>query len=517
MASAPPSPLHRVPAWLWALALPAVAVLHAWLLRAAGPIDDEYILLRYARSWVEGEGLVFQPGERVEGFTAPLHLMLVAAGLWIGLQAEQVSLALGLCGAGLATWALVRCAAADRVSSRLPVAALALAVAPTFAWHGVAGLGTTLLAALLALWFLAALRGHLLLAGAWLALACLMRQECALFVPGFVWYLGSSGEQRSSGLLRGFAVLLPLASLVGWTLFRLAYYGEWLPVTYAVKKLPLLADLEYGVLYLGKATMEMGFLLIVLLGLLGWSRSATEQAGSSSGKHPGRAFSALLAGLLLHLAYVVYVGGDFVPWARFVQPVLPLWLLLAGRLASGLSRGASLLLTAAVLLLPQWVHLGIGRSSRQQLAFAHELFEERWLRLGEVLGEALPEGSRVGISPIGAFGWSSRLPLVDLLGLTNGVVRHAEPDLEGIRVKGHHRTDAEWALEQRPVVFVLGNGVVQQGGELAINPWERELFEHPRFQAEYEAVLVPVPGSAPLPCFRRRGWASPPGWQPLPR
>ena len=47
-------------------------------------IDDAYISLRYAHWLLEGEGLVYNPGERVEGFSNPTWVLLMAATLATG-------------------------------------------------------------------------------------------------------------------------------------------------------------------------------------------------------------------------------------------------------------------------------------------------------------------------------------------------------------------------------------------------------------------------------------------------
>ena len=50
--------------------------------------DDAYISFRYARNLTEGLGLVYNAGERVEGFTNPLWTLWVALGLELGFAAE---------------------------------------------------------------------------------------------------------------------------------------------------------------------------------------------------------------------------------------------------------------------------------------------------------------------------------------------------------------------------------------------------------------------------------------------
>ena len=122
-----------------------------------------------------------------------------------------------------------------------------------------------------------------------------------------------------------------------------------------------------------------------------------------------------------------------------------------------------------------------------------------------------PRDARVAISPIGAFGYASRLPLVDILGLTNDRVWRAPPDLS-IAMKGHHRYDADYVLEQQPEAIVLFNGVFQpETQRWEVNPWERSLYEHPRFQADYQAAVTPIEGSDPLLFYLRRGAPLPQG------
>ena len=40
--------------------------------------DDAFITMRYARNFAQGLGLVFNPGERVEGFTSFLWTIILA-------------------------------------------------------------------------------------------------------------------------------------------------------------------------------------------------------------------------------------------------------------------------------------------------------------------------------------------------------------------------------------------------------------------------------------------------------
>ncbi len=74
--------------WLWLIGLAALiwGGLEAYSLRWT--TDDAFISFRYARNLVEGHGLVFNPGEYVEGYTNPLWTLWIAGGLRLGFSAE---------------------------------------------------------------------------------------------------------------------------------------------------------------------------------------------------------------------------------------------------------------------------------------------------------------------------------------------------------------------------------------------------------------------------------------------
>src|SRR5262249_43827913 len=62
-----------------------------WLL-----VDDAFISFRYALNLARGQGLVFNPGERVEGYTNFLWTVLLAAGARLRPHLPQPSTGLAL-------------------------------------------------------------------------------------------------------------------------------------------------------------------------------------------------------------------------------------------------------------------------------------------------------------------------------------------------------------------------------------------------------------------------------------
>ena len=77
-----------------AAAAAALLTLHAWYFDHVA--DDAYISLRYLESWLRGEGLVFNPGERVLGFSNALWVLALAPFGLAGLDLPSAAQGLGL-------------------------------------------------------------------------------------------------------------------------------------------------------------------------------------------------------------------------------------------------------------------------------------------------------------------------------------------------------------------------------------------------------------------------------------
>jgi len=226
---------------------------HYWFL-----LDDAFISFRYASNLVEGHGLVWNPGEYVEGYTNFLWVMILAAGIGAGLQPEGFSAALSIaCALGvLAVLARFSAGRGSQGESGLPPASgrkhwsdpfvwlpiLVLCSSRTFTAWSTSGMETMLFALLVVS---ANLRFVLeredearspMASIALFTLATLTRPEGGLFtcVAG-VFFLVDVLRGR-----RRFATLclwcLPWFAVIGTHfLWRHAYYGYWLPNTFYAK------------------------------------------------------------------------------------------------------------------------------------------------------------------------------------------------------------------------------------------------------------------------------------------
>lgn len=208
-------------------------------------VDDAFISFRYAGHWASGSGLSWNPGEQPqEGYTSVLHVAVLALLAKAGAPLELTSKVLGLIGMvfalGLAAVLAQRLSRVPVLFSLASVAAGSVAVAHLFPVHAVAGLETTLFAAL---WLGLALaadedllspRRTQLLAALSLALG-LCRPEGNL-VAGATWAVvllaARPPDRRRLALTLVGLYLLPAATYFLW---RWQRYGLPLPLPFYVK------------------------------------------------------------------------------------------------------------------------------------------------------------------------------------------------------------------------------------------------------------------------------------------
>ncbi|MHB8873680.1 MAG: hypothetical protein ACYC8T_08340 [Myxococcaceae bacterium] len=417
--------------------------------------DDAFITFRYAWNLAHGNGLVFNPGEWVEGYTNFLWAV-VLGGLgrlgvdipYAGLFGNVLAFALVLVLAGLT---VMRASPQSGPGSPVvPWSVVALAGSAAFTTWVSSGL-ETMPAALCVMGavFLVAAGGSAWLAGLSLAAAALMRPDHLLFAPamgvaflvedllheGGVWW-------RRPRWKRLLSLAAPVTLIfVPYWLIRWRVYGDFFPNTYYAKSGGE-TYLSQGWVYLTHYLATTGaWLGMPLLAVLAFARPRSRA---------GTALSTFaLAGALLLASYVVRVGGDFME-QRFLIVLLPvlavalevsLRLRLASATPGGWRIGARVvallgLVAVAVALVPV---RPIGPLEKRWMLAAEETFYPvtRLFPLavgsglfdkGKALARAFPESGptspRLAEGCVGFISYYSKLPIIDTYGLANRRIAH---------------------------------------------------------------------------------------------
>lgn len=294
------------------LAVGAVVVLMALVLRGAWVTEDAYITLRTVDNWVHGHGLRWNLDERVQAYTHPLWMLLLTVPYALSLDAYSSALCLSLSITLLAILALLRTA---RSGGHALVAVALLLCSRSFLDYSTSGLENPLSHLLIAaLVYLYVVReaGTLAIA-ACAALLALNRTDTLLVAlpPLAHTALIALRERGLKSTLR--ELLLGFSPLGAWLAFSLFYYGFLVPNTAFAKLntgLPRGELARQGLAYLLNCIAWDPALLIVLaLGL------------ASALLLPTRRRQLLALSMLLYLAYVVQIGGDFMLGRFLTVPV----------------------------------------------------------------------------------------------------------------------------------------------------------------------------------------------------
>jgi len=308
--------------------------------RYFGLFDDAMISMRYGWNLAHGLGLVWNAGQRVEGYSNLLMTLAMALAALL-LDKPLAVLAVQLMGIPtvLLTAVLARRLFHDTNADdsfgkpgTLLVFLCVLLYYPLSYWTLMgmeSGLVTLFLTA--CIWFgLRWLRRGKMpdLAGmaAASALAFLTRNDSVLLTGMVFAYVAWEVHPQARERLRGLALaaLAVGAVIAAQTAFRYLYYGSLLPNTYTLK----LTGFPIYIRLIGGTRFVLEFLrqswLVLVLALLGVALSR-------------RRHDVLLASIVLvALAYQVYVGGDPWPSWRMLTPAMPAAFVLAARGATAL-------------------------------------------------------------------------------------------------------------------------------------------------------------------------------------
>lgn len=495
-------------------------ILLAWVLQSFFlnyTVDDAFISFRYSRNLAQGEGLVFNPGERVEGFTNFLWTVYCAIPFLLGIDVLWFSkLSLMLLAAG----SLVLMVLLARQLFRgypwwfafLP--AVLLATHTSFTVYAVNGMETVLFVFLL-LWALLVtaretVRGGWLSAILWVLLF-FTRPDGMLFF-GLAWLVRFIFFRRAPGFWT-WTLVFGGAALV-FTVFRLLYFGHLFPNTYYVKSAGTLVHRVsgWGRRYFEdmlKVAANWFYLFVPLLGLLVmWRRMSW--------------FVRLLFVLpYVYLAYVLYIGGDVnFPHFRFLLHVLPfmataIFLLFAEQKRKGRETGDAVRATVAVVLTGIVVLLQLDhtRSVWRELNRTPESPGYRYLQvlplagtisiypeIADSLKKICPQGSRVVMQDVGAIPFYSGVKTIDIIGLVNRDLAHYyhrmrySDYLRGrLPLETVQEVDAyvrDYILEQVRAEYVLYHVDSGDENDLRYSFHFHNLAFDPRFQRLYQPLMV---------------------------
>jgi len=495
-------------------------------------VDDSFITFRYVRNFVRGDGLVYNPGERVEGYTNFLWAMILSGILWINSNVNLLVVA-QLLGTmfGAATILLAvkfSCQIAGRAGFRGMIAGGLLALNSAFVAWSTGGLETTFFAFLIfagSYVYLLRLEADkdLVAAPILFALASLTRPEGALvFAVASLHLIANEITQRKRLVSRRSVIWVSIFAgiWVPYYLWRLDYYGYPFPNTFYSKVGVGIDQYVRGLSYLWNFAKSFGFVLLVWPPIMLLLKQARKTWIN---------FVFLQVGV--YLTYVVYVGGDGLAFFRFIVPILAFaYLLVQEGLIQfydwvkqlSLDKGKRVVpVSATLLLVLSFVQTGKPalsavlfpdsyrwREPQSELSFPgtgrnhsylwfDNYFVERLATAAQWLEKNAAPGSVIASTPAGAIGYYTNLDVIDMLGLNDVHIAHTKAATIGSDRAGHEKGDGKYVLSRAPDYILLGNVAVlprqlddEDMAKKLVRKSEHEIWADPDFHRRYERVTV---------------------------
>jgi arabinofuranosyltransferase len=485
----------------------------AWLIHRTAPglwesrwiQDDAYISFRYARNLVDGNGLVFNPGDRVEGYTNFLWTILSAIPLatgtedplpfmhhtgrlfWFGTYGLLLVFGFHLLSRGVLT---------------APLVALPLIAHWSFNQWFLSGMETGMVSFLflltLIIFALQDIKRTRLAAafGGSCVLLLLSRPDSVFFLIGLAvagltchrsWFVEGEFWRR---WLPSF--LVPVVLIYApYTAWRLIFYGDLLPNTYYAKAAYNTAygrGWDYVTMYFEMYSFAPFLLVPVIAALM--TRDPVVRRFLAGSVFGGAAV----------FFYVIRLGGDFMEW-RFVDPITGVlfagigvglyvvghgsvhWILSRYERSTAPGKGRVVVSTAAAGIACAVIGLSLlyraaeagNRPKRPDVIEGQETIESlqkyalgeyAWKEIGRTCKLTFPADTMIATTAAGMIPFFAELPTLDLHGLTDRRIANEPIAPSKPRRMGHeHLLDDRQVMRERGVEVLL--------------PWP-DLFAFPR-------------------------------------
>ena len=285
-----------------------IVFITAWL------SDDAYITFRTIDNFINGYGLTWNIGERVQAYTHPLWMLMLAGVQFITKEVYFTSIILSIVTSLLAFYILIKKLALSVQNAIL--AGLILIFSKAFIDYSTSGLENPLSHLLVVLFFVVYLkqisgRKKIFLLSFMSSLAALSRLDLLLILlPPLVFNYYKENEK----LKNIFSLFAGFTPLFAWEIFSLFYYGFPFPNTAYAKLSTGISQIELvgqGLVYLlDSLYMDPLTFFSIIVSLIVALIKRNHQ------------LMPIVISMLLYTIYIIVIGGDFMSGRFLSAPLL---------------------------------------------------------------------------------------------------------------------------------------------------------------------------------------------------
>lgn len=443
--------------------------------------DDAFISLKYAKNFIDGNGLVWNIGERVEGYTNLFFILCIAGFGKLGIDLQLASQILGFLGFAailIFYFKFTNKIELDSLSKALGF--FLISTCQTLIVWSYGGLETVFYSALvLYLFYLLYLNlehnnRNTLTIYLVLLITYLTRPDNVIFLFAItIYFIYNSIKVKDwlsvLDIFFNFALVFFLPMI-----WRYYYYGDILPNTFYAKSGFTLAVLKQGFIYTEFFFISnLSFIIVALLLL---TNLFTKREA------PLTKFALLLSiNILLLFTYVIYIGGDHMPAFRFVAPVIPLFIILffyVNKLNNYKLR-SYLLVSVIVITIAQ----NLYNPNNYKKAEIMDWAAYSGKCVANEINKTFRKNSLIAINGAGAIAYfAPDFNYIDMLGLNDRTIAKRKYIPKNriadslTSLIGHTKGDGKYVLSRKPDYIILG----PSAGTKASNPW---------FLSDYEISL----------------------------
>ncbi len=461
--------------------------------------DDAFISFKYAHNLAKGKGLVFNPGEKVEGFSNILWIIILfiieklkfsQGPFGLLFPAKITGMIIGLLSVGFAyDLGKILSMEFNIKNPHIPfILPALLASALPFHFWAVSGLETPLVVLLLTLFLIKSYQAYFAPPGnkthieIWppllIFLISLLRPEGPILtIPLLIILIRKKDSvfNRFSPLI--FFLALPYLVLI---ILRYIYYHDLLPNIFYTKAMGGVCQLLDGIRYflIGIKNISPFIVTLTIVPFLFFEFKGY--------------YAYIVWTGITYSIFILLVGGDFMIMSRFFVHIMPVIYSLTMlsiatiiNLARVSIRNQNLLFQKIIIFLivtlffvipPLFLYYkDLAKYGRQWTAPIQE-FSTPYEEVITYIKSIKPKKTLVAVEQLGYFGYYTDWHIVDLQGLIDPWISHLPGKL-------HHKYDIDYVIQREPDFIVTNSG--GPGAPIESNIYNKKFLENLDFRKKY--------------------------------